>query len=233
VSARGPYREWEETFEAFGAVYRFAFRGPVEEPARWEVAILDADGVAVVPRRVRGRTEDEARWRAEETVQTWVSVRRLHAAAARAAARVAPGSEVVVHERAGEVEVDLTGPWGLRAPFLATREDVVPPPGRASVWEQISAAHPNPPAVRWGRPPGAGPEGPALPVPQTTSPERAVVLRLGRVRGDAPLRGTVGGFRKPSLRSRGAPVETSREDGQLGARLVLHRGTCFFSKYRR
>ncbi|GBD30001.1 hypothetical protein HRbin32_01096 [bacterium HR32] len=150
MSARGPYREWEETFEAFGAVYRFAFRGPVEEPARWEVAILDADGVAVVPRRVRGRTEDEARWRAEETVQTWVSVRRLHAAAARAAARVAPGSEVVVHERAGEVEVDLTGPWGLRAPFLATREDVVSPDCSEEEWEARFEAHLHSHAVRLG-----------------------------------------------------------------------------------
>lgn len=138
---RGPYREWEETFEAFGVVYRFAFRGPVEEPARWEVAILDRDGAAVVPRRVRGRTEDEARWRAEETVQTWASVRRLYAAAVRAAARAAPGSEVVVYERAGEVEVDLSGPWGLRAPFLASREDVADPDRTEEEWEASLEAH--------------------------------------------------------------------------------------------
>ncbi len=151
MSARGPYREWEETFEAFGVVYRFAFRGPVEEPARWEVAILELDGTAVVPRRVRGRTEDEARWRAEETVQTWASVRRLYGAAARAAARVVPGSEVVVHERAGEVEIDLSGPWALRAPFLVRREEVADADRAEEEWEACLEAHFLEHAVRTGR----------------------------------------------------------------------------------
>ncbi len=141
VGARGPYREWEETFEAFGVTYRFAFRGPVEEPARWEVVILDTDGVAVVPRRVRGRTEDEARWRAEQTLQTWASIRRLCAAARAAAARAVPGSEVVIHERADEVAVDLAGPWRLQEPFLASREEVVDPDRTEGEWEATMEAH--------------------------------------------------------------------------------------------
>jgi hypothetical protein len=141
VSARGPYREWEETFEAFGVVYRFVFRGPVEEPARWEVAILDAEGTAVVPRRVRGRTEDEARWRAEETVQTWASIRRLYAAAARAAARVAPGAEVVLNERAEELEVELAGPWAVGVSFVASREEVTDADRSEQEWEARLEAH--------------------------------------------------------------------------------------------
>lgn len=141
MSARDPYREWVETFEVFGMVYRFSFRGPVEEPARWEVAILDPEGMTVVPRRIRGRTEDEARWRAEEVLHTWASVRRLHAAASRAAARVAPGSEVVVHERAEELEVELVGSWALRVPFLASREQVADLHRGEEEWEAELEAH--------------------------------------------------------------------------------------------
>ncbi|MCL6498966.1 MAG: hypothetical protein K6U07_02910 [Firmicutes bacterium] len=136
-----PYREWEETFEVFGTPYRFCFRGPIEEPARWEVAILDAQGIPVVPRRVRGRTEDEARWRAEGAVHTWAAVRRLHEAASRAAARAAPGAEVVLNERAEELEVELTGPWRLRVPFLASRNEVTDPDRTEEEWEVRLAAH--------------------------------------------------------------------------------------------
>lgn len=150
MSTRDPYREWEETFEVFGTVYRFSFRGPVEEPARWEVAILDPEGAAVVPRRVRGRTEDEARWRAEEVLHTWAAVRRLHAAASRAAARAAPGSEVVVHERAEELEVDLVGPWALRVPFLTPRDQVADVHRSEEEWEADLEAHFREHAVRAG-----------------------------------------------------------------------------------
>ncbi|MFN3285402.1 MAG: hypothetical protein ACK45F_03900 [bacterium] len=136
-----PYREWEETFEVFGRRYRFCFRGPVEEPARWEVAILDLQGVPVVPRRVRGRTEDEARWRAEEAVQTWAAVRRLHEVASRAAVRATPGAEVVLNERAEELEVELTGPWRLRVPFCASRNEVTDPDRTEEEWEEHLAAH--------------------------------------------------------------------------------------------
>ncbi len=136
-----PYREWEETFEVFGRRYRFHFRGPVEEPARWEVAILDLRGVPVVPRRVRGRTEDEARWRAEEAVQMWAAVWRLHEVASRAAARAAPGAEVVLNERAEELEVALTGPWRLRVPFLASREEVMDAARAEEDWESSLEAH--------------------------------------------------------------------------------------------
>ncbi len=145
------YREWEERFEAFGAVYRFCFRGPVDEPARWEVTILDHAGGLAVPRRVRGRTEDEARWRAEETVQTWASVRRLYAAAARAASRVAPGSEVVLHERAEEVELELEGGWVLQAAFLASRDQVADPTRSEEEWEARIEAHLKDHAVRVSR----------------------------------------------------------------------------------
>lgn len=141
MSCRNPYREWVETFEVFGTEYRFSFRGPVDKPARWEVAILDPEGMAVVPRRIRGRTEDEARWRAEEVLHTWVAVRRLHAVASRAAARVAQGSEVVVYERAGELEVELIGSWALRVPFVASREQVADPSRSEEEWEADLEAH--------------------------------------------------------------------------------------------
>lgn len=145
-----PYREWEETFEVFGTPYRFRFRGPVEEPARWEVAILDLHGVPVVPRRVRGRTEDEARWRAEEAVHTWAAVRRLHEVASRAALRATPGAEVVLNERAEELEVELTGPWVLRRPFLASREEAMDVDRTEEEWETSLELHFRSHAVRVG-----------------------------------------------------------------------------------
>jgi len=141
VSGTVPYREWEETYEVFGTVYRFVFRGPVEEPARWEVTVLDQGGSPVIPRRIRGRTEDEARWRAEEAAHTWAAVRRLHAAASRAAARAAPGSEVVLNERAEELEVELVGPWVLRTPFVASREEAMDTERPEDEWEASLELH--------------------------------------------------------------------------------------------
>lgn len=150
MSGRPGYREWEEAHEVFGATYRFLFRGPVEEPARWEVSIVDAGGAPAVPRRVRGRTEDEARWRAEEAVHTWAAVRRLHAAASRAAARAVPGAEVVLNERAEELEVELSGPWALRTPFLASREEVMDVDRTEEEWETSLELHFRSHAVRVG-----------------------------------------------------------------------------------
>jgi hypothetical protein len=138
---RGPYREWEEEFEVFGAVYRFAFRGPVEDPPRWEVRLHDPEGALLFPQPVRGRTEDEARWRAEEVVRHWIGIRRLYAAAVRAAAQAAPGAEVVLNERAVEIEVDLLGPWALRSPFLVARDEVTDPDRTEEEWEESLAAH--------------------------------------------------------------------------------------------
>ncbi len=138
---RPPYREWEETFEAFGDVYRFEFRGPVEEPPRWEVRLRDPEGALLFPQPVRGRTEDEARWRAEEVLQNWAAIRRFHAAAQRAAGRAAPGAEVVLHERAVEIEVELVGPWALRVPFFASRSEVTDPDRPEEEWEAVLEAH--------------------------------------------------------------------------------------------
>jgi xanthine/CO dehydrogenase XdhC/CoxF family maturation factor len=151
MGGRGAYREWEEAYEVFGVVYRFCFRGPVEEPPRWEVAVLDLGGVPVVPRPVRGRTEDETRWRAEEVLRTWAAVRRLHAAAARAAVRTAPGAEVVLNERAEELEVELAGPWVLRAPYLASRDQVTDPHRTEEEWETSLELHFRSHAVRVGQ----------------------------------------------------------------------------------
>jgi hypothetical protein len=148
MAGRGPYREWEETYQVFGVVYRFRFRGPVEEPPRWEVGVLEPGGAPVVPRPVRGRTEDEARWRAEEALRTWASVRRLHAAAARAAARAAPGAEVVLNERAEELEVELAGPWAVGVPFVASREEVTDADRSEEEWEARLEAHFRSHAVR-------------------------------------------------------------------------------------
>ncbi len=141
MGGRGAYREWEEAYEVFGVVYRFCFRGPVEDPPRWEVAVLDLGGTPVVPRPVRGRTEDETRWRAEEVLRTWAAVRRLHAAAARAAARAAPGAEVVLKERAEELEVDLAGPWAVGVPFVASREEVTDANRTEEEWGASVEAH--------------------------------------------------------------------------------------------
>jgi hypothetical protein len=138
---RPQYREWNEEFEAFGVVYRFAFRGPIEDPPRWEVRVLDAAGEAAVPRIVRGKTEDDARWRAEDAVQTWAAVRRLHAVASRVADRVAPGSEVLLSERATEIEVELIGGWMLRAPFLLDRDEALDPDRTEEEWEAWIEAH--------------------------------------------------------------------------------------------
>ncbi|MDR5710416.1 MAG: hypothetical protein QN172_09180 [Armatimonadota bacterium] len=138
---RPAYREWEESFEAFGAVYRFEFRGPVEEPPRWEVRLRDPEGALLFPQPVRGRTEDEARWRAEEVLQNWAAIRRLYAAAQRAADRVAPGAEVVLNERAVELEVALSGPWILLVPFLTSRNEVTDPDRTEEEWEVQLAAH--------------------------------------------------------------------------------------------
>ncbi len=138
---RPPYREWEESVEAFGAVYCFEFRGPVEDPPRWEVRLRDPEGALLFPQPVRGRTEDEARWRAEEVLQNWAAIRRLYAAAQRAAGRAAPGAEVVLHERAVEVEVELAGPWALRVPFLVARHEVTDPDRTEEEWEAFLEAH--------------------------------------------------------------------------------------------
>jgi|FaiFalFF_MnMetaG_3_1042247.scaffolds.fasta_scaffold10840_3 hypothetical protein len=145
-----PYREWEELCEAFGLVYRFEFRGPVEEPPRWEVRLRDPDGVLLFPQPVRGRTEDEARWRAEEVLQNWAAIRRLYAAAQRAADRVAPGAQVVLNERAVELEVELAGPWALRAPFLASRDQVTDPHRTEEEWETSLELHFRSHAIRLG-----------------------------------------------------------------------------------
>ncbi len=155
MSGGVPYREWEETYEVFETTYRFSFRGPVDQPARWEVAILDLEGVPVVPRRVRGRTEDEARWRAEEVVHTWAAVRRLHAAACRAAARATPGAEVVLNERADELQVELLGRWSLRVPFVASRADAMDAARTEQEWEAALESHFRAYGVRSG-----GEEGP-------------------------------------------------------------------------
>jgi hypothetical protein len=138
---RGPYREWSEDFEVFGRVYRFEFRGPVENPARWEVRVLDSGGEAAVPQVVRGKTEDDARWRAEEALQTWAAVRRLHSVASRVADRVAPGSEVLLSERATEIEVELIGGWVLRAPLLLDRDEILDPDRAEEEWEAWIDAH--------------------------------------------------------------------------------------------
>ncbi|MDR5682597.1 MAG: hypothetical protein QN163_01025 [Armatimonadota bacterium] len=138
---RLPYREWDEDFEVFGVVYRFAFRGPVEDPPRWEVRVFDAAGEAAVPGVVRGKTEDDARWRAEEAIQTWAAVRRLHAVASRVADRIAPGSEVLLSERATEMEVELIGGWALGAPLLLDRDDVLDPDRTEEEWEAWIEAH--------------------------------------------------------------------------------------------
>jgi hypothetical protein len=138
---RGPYREWSEDVETFGRLYRFEFRGPVEDPPRWEVRVLDGAGAAAVPHVVRGKTEDEARWRAEEVLQTWAAVRRLHSVASRVANRVAPGSEVLLSERAAEIEVELVGGWMLRASFLLDRDEALDPNRTEEEWEAWIEAH--------------------------------------------------------------------------------------------
>ncbi|MDR7414899.1 MAG: hypothetical protein QN193_10595 [Armatimonadota bacterium] len=152
---RPPYREWEEMFEAFGVTYRFEFRGPVEDPPRWEVRLRDPEGAYLFPQPVRGRTEDEARWRAEEVLQNWAAIRRLYAAAQRAADRVAPGAQVVLNERAVELEVELVGPWALRTPFLATREEAMDVDRTEEEWETSFELHFRSHAVRLGE--SAGP----------------------------------------------------------------------------
>ncbi|MCS7234469.1 MAG: hypothetical protein RMM30_00555 [Armatimonadota bacterium] len=141
MSGGVPYREWEETYEVFQTTYRFSFRGPVGQPGRWEVAILDLEGVSVIPRRVRGRTVDEARWRAEEVLHTWAAVRRLHAAACRAAARATPGAEVVLNERADELQVELVGCWSLQVPFVAARVDAMDVARTEQEWEAALESH--------------------------------------------------------------------------------------------
>ncbi|MCS7173933.1 MAG: hypothetical protein N0A24_11295 [Armatimonadetes bacterium] len=138
---RPPYREWEEWFEAFGRIYRFEFRGPVEEPPRWEVRLRDPEGALLFPQPVRGRTEDEARWRAEEVVHMWAAVRRLHAAACRAAARATPGAEVVLNERADELQVELLGGWSLQVPFVASRADAMDAARTEQEWEAALESH--------------------------------------------------------------------------------------------
>ncbi|MER3457155.1 MAG: hypothetical protein C4304_09845, partial [candidate division GAL15 bacterium] len=64
-----------------------------------------------------------------------------HAAAARAASRAAPGAEVVLNERAEELEVDLTGPWTLRVPFVASRQQAMDVEHTEEEWEAVLEAH--------------------------------------------------------------------------------------------
>ncbi|MBM3450909.1 MAG: hypothetical protein FJX78_08035 [Armatimonadetes bacterium] len=134
-------RQWEESFETFGQRFRFMLRGPVGDPARWEVSLATLAGEAIFPQAIRGKTEDEARWRAEQSLRNWIAMRRLHAACQRAADRVAPGATVVLHERATEVRVDLAGGWNLREPFRLHRDETLDESRAEADWEAWVEAH--------------------------------------------------------------------------------------------